>query len=571
MAERITVNSKKPVIIKENLISHRRKTDFRSNSSPVNRILYLQRTIGNQAVQRLIKSGALQAKLKIGQPGDVYEQEANRVADEVMRMPEPGVQRQVEVEEEEEEEPIQTELNGSIQRQPEEEEEEELVTPKVQEKLTMGSPGDVYEQEADQVAEAISTEGGLSDLSNMTPVQQKLLSSLDPRALGGLTERSIRPIVSSDSVGSRKLSVNRKQGLPFQKDGSVPANIERRILHSKGSGSRLSPQMNAYMSIQTGYDFSNVRVKSDSEAANLNRTLGARAFTNGSDIWLGKGEKATDVKLMGHELTHVVQQGAAKRIQPQSNAFSQLLASKGYMPKFMQALTKNANDNSSLFQKGILQFINKYPSSRMDTLQAQLLDGAKSDSINRRESAQTLRGSIPSCSGSSPTASCIHPVNPRSTRTARNLDFGLRARVDWASPTGNLADLSGCHVTEEIQYSTINNPPFGPASGATLPESGRTQRIPAGRGIPATAGRARDTHRHPRNLVNTGGLPTDQSAEFTYTVDQTYDYNCPACGGGWTPFANYVITYKIYGTAPNWRFSTHKVGTDGPFTSDEAI
>ena len=49
---------------------------------------------------RLIRSKALQAKLRIGQPGDVYEQEADRVADAVMPMPEPGVQRQVEPEEE---------------------------------------------------------------------------------------------------------------------------------------------------------------------------------------------------------------------------------------------------------------------------------------------------------------------------------------------------------------------------------------------------------------------------------------------------------------------------------------
>jgi len=51
-------------------------------------IQLLQRTIGNQAVGRII-----QAKLKIGLPGDKYEQEADRVADEVMRMPEPGIQR----------------------------------------------------------------------------------------------------------------------------------------------------------------------------------------------------------------------------------------------------------------------------------------------------------------------------------------------------------------------------------------------------------------------------------------------------------------------------------------------
>ncbi len=35
----------------------------------------------------------VQAKLKIGQPGDKYEQEADRVAEQVMRMPEPSVQR----------------------------------------------------------------------------------------------------------------------------------------------------------------------------------------------------------------------------------------------------------------------------------------------------------------------------------------------------------------------------------------------------------------------------------------------------------------------------------------------
>jgi hypothetical protein len=73
-------------------------------TTPADRILFLQRTIGNQAVQRLIKSGTLQAKLKIGQPGDKYEQEADRVADAVMWMPELVVQRQVEPEEEEEEE-----------------------------------------------------------------------------------------------------------------------------------------------------------------------------------------------------------------------------------------------------------------------------------------------------------------------------------------------------------------------------------------------------------------------------------------------------------------------------------
>ena len=96
--------------------------------TPADRILFLQRTIGNHAVQRLIKSGTLQAKLKIGQPGDEYEQEADRVADAVMRMPELGVQRQEEPEEEEEmlqAKPLAEEITPLVQRQVEPEEEEE--------------------------------------------------------------------------------------------------------------------------------------------------------------------------------------------------------------------------------------------------------------------------------------------------------------------------------------------------------------------------------------------------------------------------------------------------------------
>jgi hypothetical protein len=47
-------------------------------------------SLGNQAMQRLLKQGRLQKKLKINQPGDAFEQEADRVADKVMRMTNPG-------------------------------------------------------------------------------------------------------------------------------------------------------------------------------------------------------------------------------------------------------------------------------------------------------------------------------------------------------------------------------------------------------------------------------------------------------------------------------------------------
>ena len=88
------------------------------------RILLFQRTIGNQAVQRLLQTdprglkaksfgsasphlghdsspipirppaaGPTQTKLAINEPGDEFEQEADCVAEHVMRMPEPRLQR----------------------------------------------------------------------------------------------------------------------------------------------------------------------------------------------------------------------------------------------------------------------------------------------------------------------------------------------------------------------------------------------------------------------------------------------------------------------------------------------
>ncbi len=93
MGEAIRTAVKAPETKKQNQVSQVQKGNFyQPLSSPVEQILFLQRTIGNQAVQRLMKSGALQAKLRIGAPGDVYEQEADRVAEQVMRMPEPAVQ-----------------------------------------------------------------------------------------------------------------------------------------------------------------------------------------------------------------------------------------------------------------------------------------------------------------------------------------------------------------------------------------------------------------------------------------------------------------------------------------------
>jgi len=50
----------------------------------------VQQSAGNLAVQQLFRTGAIKAKLSISQPNDPDEQEADRVADRIMRMEDPG-------------------------------------------------------------------------------------------------------------------------------------------------------------------------------------------------------------------------------------------------------------------------------------------------------------------------------------------------------------------------------------------------------------------------------------------------------------------------------------------------
>jgi hypothetical protein len=55
-------------------------------------------------------------------------------------------------------------------------------------------------------------------------------------------------------------------------------------------------------------------LQTDNTAVQMNRDLGAQAFTHGSDIYYGKGKALGQNELTAHELTHVVQQGGAKTL-----------------------------------------------------------------------------------------------------------------------------------------------------------------------------------------------------------------------------------------------------------------
>lgn len=77
-----------------------------------------------------------------------------------------------------------------------------------------------------------------------------------------------------------------------------------------GMGEPLPRPVQTTLAHSFGMDLGAVRVHTGPQAAEVADSLSARAFTYGNHIFLGSGERPTNVGLMAHEVTHVVQQRA---------------------------------------------------------------------------------------------------------------------------------------------------------------------------------------------------------------------------------------------------------------------
>ncbi len=99
----------------------------------------------------------------------------------------------------------------------------------------------------------------------------------------------------------------------------VSDGIEGRINEARATGQQLPREVASTFEPHLQHGLGDVRIHTDSEADDLSQQLGARAFTSGSDVFFRSGEYSPDSvegkKLLGHELTHVVQQGAAVAMQ----------------------------------------------------------------------------------------------------------------------------------------------------------------------------------------------------------------------------------------------------------------
>lgn len=98
-----------------------------------------------------------------------------------------------------------------------------------------------------------------------------------------------------------------------ERPAAVMPSVAARIEGLSG-GSAPSHDLSESLGPRFDFDFSRIRIHADGEAARLNRSLGARAFTYGSRIVFGEGEYAPHTpdgsRLLAHELSHVAQQSS---------------------------------------------------------------------------------------------------------------------------------------------------------------------------------------------------------------------------------------------------------------------
>ncbi len=156
----------------------------------------------------------------------------------------------------------------------------------IQTKLTINQPGDVYEQEAERVAEqVIQMEASASSEAPSTSQNARL----------GADDLFTRKEASDTSV---------------HETASVPPLVDEVL--SSGGGQPLDESTRSFMEPRFGHDFSRVRVHTDERAAESARAVNALAYTAGQDVVFGGGQYEPETmegkKLLAHELTHVVQQ-----------------------------------------------------------------------------------------------------------------------------------------------------------------------------------------------------------------------------------------------------------------------
>ncbi len=209
--------------------------------------------------------------------------------------------------------------------------------PFIQAKLTINQPGDIYEQEADRVADQVVQRLAMPSSQPATPLSSTTARSpeaIQTKCADCEQEEKLQRKEEEGPEESEEIQRKENAASPAQPGDEAGSDFSSRLQSSKGGGSPLPENTRTDMESALGADLSGVRIHTGSEAAGMSKTINAQAFTHGSDVYFNEGKfdaGSTDGKrLLAHELVHTVQQDReiSPKIQRQTlaNATAQIRA-----------------------------------------------------------------------------------------------------------------------------------------------------------------------------------------------------------------------------------------------------
>jgi len=226
-----------------------------------------------------------------------------------------------------------------------------VASARLQPKLTLGAPDDVYEKEADAIAEQVMKSQAMGAASGRGSNDDSHREAMPARSPVGhnlarhlLLRTPIRTL--QRTLGNHRLADVLRQTLPGRpipelrrkcacgnesgqecsecsknrlarepEAASEPAGTEATAMVGgvlKTPGQPLTGSARRALEPRFGYDFSRVRVHDGSQAAESASAVNAAAYTVGNHIVFGKGRYAPGTnegdRLLAHELTHTIQQ-----------------------------------------------------------------------------------------------------------------------------------------------------------------------------------------------------------------------------------------------------------------------
>jgi hypothetical protein len=134
------------------------------------------------------------------------------------------------------------------------------------------------------------------------------------------TEPAERLASAMGNRGFARTVARMRDGEGILPGGVVHPDVDAAIAAARGSGQPAGGGVVGSVGAALGDSLDDVRVHTDDNAAALARSVSARAFTVGSDIFFAPGEyqpgTSAGRELLTHELVHVVQQRGAPRNGP---------------------------------------------------------------------------------------------------------------------------------------------------------------------------------------------------------------------------------------------------------------